>query len=435
MSSRGSAYQKAVAKLYELQKFGIKLGLSSTRNLLKGLGDPHKGLACVHLAGTNGKGSVGAMLEAALMRAGVKVGFYTSPHLERFTERFRIDGKEISQGQVVKLCKQVWQVVDHREPPTYFEFVTAMAFALFRDQGVELAIMETGLGGRLDATNICEPLVTVITNLSREHEDYLGKGLANIAFEKAGIIKPKVPLVHGVTQPVARKVVEDTALAKGAPIHRRGRELNFRRNADESFNLRGRMWSLPRQTTNLVGRHQPINACLALGAAEVLAEKGLPVTAGHLAQGLNEVHWPGRLEQWPTEPGQATLWLDGAHNPGAAQALLTSLEGMRRGRKPLVMVVGVMADKEVGKLLGLILPAADMVVYSRPVYARAAAPEVLAAAAPPDAPPGEIEPDLGKAMGRARILAGPQGVVLVTGSLFTVGEARTILSGGTSDLP
>ena len=433
--SAQSAYQKAVTKLYELQKFGIKLGLSSTANLLEGLGNPHHGLACAHLAGTNGKGSVGAMLESALILAGVKVGFYTSPHLERFTERFRIDGREISQAGVVKLCEKVWRVVDLREPPTYFEFVTAMAFEHFRDHGVELAIMETGLGGRLDATNICEPLVTVITNLSREHEDYLGKGLANIAFEKAGIIKPGVPLIHGVTQPTARKIVEDTALSKGAPVYRRGRECRFRRGAEGSFSLRGRLWSLAHQTTNMVGRHQPVNACLALGAAEVLAEKGLPLGAGHLARGLNLVHWPGRLEQWPSEPGQPPLWLDGAHNPGAARALLASLEGMRGGRSPLVMVVGVMADKDVAKLLGLILPAADMVVYSRPVYARAAAPEVLAAAAPADAPPGEIEPDLKKAMERARALAGPQGVVLVTGSLFTVGEARTILGGGISDLP
>lgn len=174
----------------------------------------------------------------------------------------------------------------------------------------------------------------MITNLSREHEDYLGKGLANIAFEKAGIIKPGVPLVHGVTQPKARKIVEDTAGAKGAPIYRRGRELTFRRAASGAFHLRGRLWSLPHQTTNLVGRHQPVNACLALGAAEVLAEKGLPLGPEHLAAGMNQVHWPGRLEQWPAEAGQPPLWLDGAHNPGAAYALLASLEDMRGGRKP-----------------------------------------------------------------------------------------------------
>jgi dihydrofolate synthase/folylpolyglutamate synthase len=430
-----SPYQRAVRKLYELQKFGIKLGLSSTRNLLKGLGDPHHGLTCLHLAGTNGKGSVGAMVEAALRQAGIKVGFYTSPHLERFTERFRINGTEISQRRVVELTKAVWAVVDHREPPTYFEFVTAMAFLYFRQEGVELAIMETGLGGRLDATNICQPLVTVITNLSLEHQDYLGKGLANIAFEKAGIIKKGVPLIHGVMQPAARRIVEETARGKGAPIYRRGRELTFRRRASGRFDLGGRRWKLKDAATNLVGRHQAINACLALGAAETLAEAGLPLEVEHLARGLKQVHWPGRLEQWPGGPGQPPLWLDGAHNPAAAKALLASLEEMRGGRSPLVMVVGVMADKEIGALLGLLLPAADRVVYSRPVYSRAADPEALAAAAPPDAPPGEIEPDLGRAMERARRLAGPGGVVLVTGSLFTVGEARTLLSGGTSDLP
>ncbi|MCB2225236.1 MAG: bifunctional folylpolyglutamate synthase/dihydrofolate synthase [Desulfarculaceae bacterium] len=430
-----SPYQRAVTKLYELQKFGIKLGLSSTRNLLKGLGDPHRGLACVHLAGTNGKGSVGAMLEAALTEAGVKVGFYTSPHLERFTERFRVGGKEISQRKVVQLCKAVWEVVDQREPPTYFEFVTAMAFEHFRREGVDLAIMETGLGGRLDATNICEPLVTVITNLGLEHEDYLGKGLKNIAFEKAGIIKKKVPLIHGVMQPSARRIVEDTAAERKAPVYRRGRELGFKRRGGGRFDLNGRLWKLSDVATNLVGAHQPINALLALGAAEVLSEKGLPLTAGHLARGLTQVRWPGRLERWPSQPDEPDLWLDGAHNPSAAKALLASLEAMRGGRKPLVMVVGVMADKEIGTLLGLLLPAADRVVYSRPVYARAADPQRLAEAAPPGAPPGEIEPDLGRAMERARELAGPGGAVLVTGSLFTVGEARTILSGGTSDLP
>ncbi|MCF8116583.1 MAG: bifunctional folylpolyglutamate synthase/dihydrofolate synthase [Desulfarculaceae bacterium] len=430
-----SSYQRAVAKLYELQKFGIKLGLSSTRNLLEGLGAPHRGLPCVHLAGTNGKGSVGAMLEAALMEAGVKTGFYTSPHLERFTERFRVGGKEISQRKVVELCKAVWEVVDQREPPTYFEFVTAMAFEHFSREGVELAIMETGLGGRLDATNICEPLVTVITNLSLEHEDYLGKGLKNIAFEKAGIIKKKVPLIHGVMQPSARRLVEQTAAQLRAPVYRRGRELSFRRRGNQRFDLKGRLWRLSQVTTNLVGAHQPVNACLALGVAEALAEAGLPLNAGHLARGLTQVRWPGRLERWPTQPDQPDLWLDGAHNPAAAKALLASLESMRAGRKPLVMVVGVMADKEIGTLLGLLLPAADRVVYSRPVYSRAADPQVLVDQAPPDAPPGEIEPDLGKAMERAKALAGPGGAGLVTGSLFTVGEARTLLSGGTSDLP
>ncbi|MEW5911688.1 MAG: folylpolyglutamate synthase/dihydrofolate synthase family protein [Thermodesulfobacteriota bacterium] len=431
-----SAYQKTLDRLYELQKFGIKLGLSSTQNLLRGLGDPQRGLACLHIAGTNGKGSVGAMLEATLMAAGIKVGFYTSPHLERFTERFRINGREITQRQVMDLADGVWAVVDHREPPTFFEFVTAMAFAHFRDQGVELAIMETGLGGRLDATNICQPLATVITNLGLEHQEYLGPRLVDIAFEKAGIIKKGVPLVHGVSQPAARRVVEDIAARLQAPVYRRGRELRFRRGDGGRFDLWGRLWSLKGLETNLAGRHQPLNACLALGAAEVLAEAGLALGPEHLRAGLTQVRWPGRLEQWPSRSGQPSLWLDGAHNPPAARALLASLPRIRGQQRPLVMVVGVMADKPIGRILSLLLPAADRVIYSRPVYQRAAPPEKLAAAAPAGAPPGEIEPDLGRAIARARRLAGKKGMVLITGSLFTVGEARALLAGNRkTDLP
>lgn len=427
-----SAYQRTLNKLYDLQKFGIKLGLSSTKNLLKGLGDPQRDLPCLHLAGTNGKGSVGAMVEAALLQAGVKVGFYTSPHLERFSERYRINGKEISQRQVMALAKEVWQVVDQQEPPTFFEFITAMAFEHFKRQGVELAIMETGLGGRLDATNICRPLATVITNLGLEHQEYLGKRLADIAYEKAGIIKRGVPLVHGVMQPGVRRLVEETAARRRAKVYRRGRELKFRRRAGGSFDLSGRLWVLSNISTNLSGRHQPVNACLALGALEVLSEKGLPLRPQHMVDGLERVHWPGRLEQWPTGKGQATVWLDGAHNPLAAKALLASLESIKAGRRPLVMVLGVMADKEIVELLSLLLPAADQVIYSRPVYQRAAAPQVLAEAAPPGSPPGSMEPNLGRAINQARQQAGKEGMVLITGSLFTVGEARTLLAGGST---
>ncbi len=425
-------YELTLNKLYELQKFGIKLGLSSTKNLLASLGDPHRDLKCLHLAGTNGKGSVGAMVEAALLQAGVKVGFYTSPHLQRFTERYRINGQEISQRQVMILAKAVWSVVDEREPPTFFEFVTAMAFEHFKRQGVELAIMETGLGGRLDATNICRPLTTVITNLGLEHQEFLGNRLSDIAYEKAGVIKRGVPLIHGVMQPGARRLVEETAARRRAKVFRRGRELRFRRRPDGSFDLFGRLWRLKGLSTNLSGRHQPINAALALGALEVLSEKGLPLQPQHMVDGLDRVHWPGRLEQWPTPKGQATLWLDGAHNPPAAKALLASLAQIRAGRKPLVMVVGVMADKEIGELLSLLLPVADRVIYSRPVYQRAADPQMLAEAAPNGAPPASIEPNLGQAIKQARRLAGKEGMVLITGSLFTVGEARTLLGGGST---
>lgn len=422
------AYQAALDRLYDLQKHGIKLGLSSTANLLDRLGNPHLGLKCLHLAGTNGKGSVGAMLEATLLVAGFKTGFYTSPHLIRFSERFRLGGQEISQARVLELMETVWPAVDMREPPTFFEFVTAMAFVYYAQEGAQWTIVETGMGGRLDATNLCRPAATVITNIGLEHQDYLGHTYAAIAWEKAGIIKPGVPLVHGVTQPAARLIVEGRAAELGAPLHRLGRDLTCRRQADGTFSLNGGLWRLKGLSTSLVGRHQPGNAALALGALEALARAGAPLTPEHFRQGLKQARWPGRLQQHPSGPGEPTLWLDGAHNLPAARALLASLELVRQGRSPLVMVLGVMADKDLAGILGLLVPAADLVVYSRPRYERAARPEALAAAAPAGAPPGRVEPDLAQALATARGLAGPEGVVLVTGSLFTVGEALALLT-------
>ena len=431
-----SSYSKAIDRLYALQKFGIKLGLNSTQNLLERLGNPHQGLNCVHLAGTNGKGSVGAMLEAALIAAGIKTGFYTSPHLIHFAERFRLNGKQISKRRVLELINRVWEVCDEREPPTFFEFVTAMAFVYFAEAAAEWTILETGLGGRLDATNVCQPQATVITNIGMEHQEYLGNTLKEIAWEKAGIIKKGVPLVHGVQQPSARKVVEDRAMELNAPIIRKGREISFRRGREERFVLNGRLWNLKDLRTNLNGRHQPSNACLALGALEVMAEAGAQVKSEHLREGLTTVDWPGRLEKFPTPAGKPAIWLDGAHNLPAARALAESLDIVRQDSYPLVAVVGVMADKDIAPILEILVPAADWVVFSRPRYERAAEPDALAKAAPADGPPFEMEPDLELAIRKARNRAGKKGVVLITGSLFTVGEARAILTGDpTSDLP
>jgi dihydrofolate synthase/folylpolyglutamate synthase len=431
-----SSYDKAIDRLYELQKFGIKLGLNSTENLLERLGNPHQGLKCVHLAGTNGKGSVGAMIESALLAAGIKTGFYTSPHLVHFAERFRLNGREISKAKVLDLINRVWDVCDQREPPTFFEFVTAMGFLYFAEEDVHWTVLETGLGGRLDATNVCWPQATVITNIGMEHQEFLGNTLKEIAWEKAGIIKEGVPLVHGVQQPSARKVIEDRAKSLKAPIIRKGREISFRRGRENRFVLNGRLWSLKGLQTNLNGRHQPSNACLAIGALEVMAEAGAEVGPEHFRQGIEKVHWPGRLEQFPNQKGESTLWLDGAHNLPAARALVESLDLVRQDRYPLVMVVGVMADKDISPILEILVSAADWVVFSRPRYERAAEPAILAKSAPKGAPPFELEPELPLAIEKARERAGENGVVLVTGSLFTVGEARAILTGDpTSDLP
>ncbi len=426
MEFTSEEYRNTLARLYELQKFGIKLGLNSTSNLLARLGDPHHRVPCLHIAGTNGKGSVAAMCQAALLRAGVRVGMYLSPHLVRFTERFLINGREIGPQRVVDLADKVWAVVDPAEPPTFFEVVTAMAFLLFAEEEVELAILETGLGGRLDATNVCRPRVSVITNIGLEHQQYLGNRLSDIAFEKAGIIKPGVPLVHGVMQPVARKVVEQRARELKAPMLRRGQELRFRRGAGESFSLSGSRWQMKDLRTSLVGRHQAENACLALGALELLAAQGLPVEPEHFRQGLMEVQWPGRLQRLPRSQGKPALWLDGAHNLPAIRALLDNLDLVRASGEPLVMVIGIMGDKELAPMVRALAGAADRVVFSRPVYERAADPEDLAALAP-EGCRFEVVENLGAAITRAEELAGSRGAVLITGSLFTVGEALELL--------
>lgn len=422
-------YQRAINKLYDLQKFGIKLGLNSTANLLERLGNPHHEIDCLHIAGTNGKGSVATMVEAALLAAKIKAGLYTSPHLVSFTERFRISGREISQRRTTLLIDAVWEVADPREPPTFFEFVTAMAFVYFAQEGVELAIMETGLGGRLDATNVCQPLVTVITNIGLEHTEHLGNTLSLIAYEKAGIIKRGVPLIHGVAPGVAREVIEKRAAKLRAPMCRRGRDLRFRTQPDGSLSLWGQRWSIKNLRLNLAGNHQASNAALALGACEALAETGLAITADHVSKGFALAQWPGRMERWPTKANQAALWLDGAHNIPAAKALIANLDLVREGRSPLVMVIGIMADKEVDALLSLLTPAADKVVFSRPAYMRSADPAFLAAQAAGLNTPHQVEPDFAKAIKLATKLAGKNGVVLITGSLFTVGEARALLQG------
>jgi dihydrofolate synthase/folylpolyglutamate synthase len=420
------AYQKTLDELFALQKFGIKLGLNSTEKLLDRLDSPHQRVPCLHLAGTNGKGSVGAMVEAAFMQTGVKVAMYTSPHLVRFSERFTIRRVEITEARVVDLARQVLDVVDKREVPTFFEVVTAMGFLYFAQEGVELAILETGLGGRLDATNVCTPLVSLITNIGLEHTEFLGNTLAQVGFEKAGIIKPGVPLVHGVAPGPARRVIEERAAKLSAPVLRRGRELRFRRKANGSFDLSGTHWKLKELSTNLVGLHQPINACLALGACELLVQAGYDLEPLHFETGLKQVNWPGRLEKLPQPAGQPTLWMDGAHNIPAAQALLGSLDLVKEGRSPLVMVLGVMADKDYGRILHILAPAADRVVLTRPQYFRAAEPQALADAMPAGVP-YEAEPELARAIERGRELAGAEGVVLISGSLFTVGEARGLL--------
>jgi dihydrofolate synthase/folylpolyglutamate synthase len=410
---------RAQAWVFDLQKYGIKFGLSSTLSLLARLGIPYEQGRYLHLAGTNGKGSVAAMLSAILTRAGYPVGLFTSPHLVRFEERFRLRDEDISAAGLLYLINRVREAIDEAEPPTFFEFAAAMAFLYFHEQGARPVILETGMGGRLDATNIVSPLVSAITNISMDHQYFLGETLSAIAGEKAGIIKPGAPLVTYARQKRVLDLFHRRCRELGAPMYVGGVDFKSRGISPGHFSYQGLKHNLERLTVNLSGRHQYKNAAVALAVIELLQGAGFPVPEAAIREGLAGVRWPGRLEKVPQDP---RVILDGAHNPDAARTLARALKRDHlRGRRFLVM--GIMADKDEEAILGTLLPLAQTVIFTRPDYFRAAKPEDLARRAQPYSLEVLLEPEVSRAGQRARALAGPQDQVVVTGSLYTVGEA------------
>jgi dihydrofolate synthase / folylpolyglutamate synthase len=419
-------YDQALSYLYNLQKFGIKFGLSQTENLLKVFENPEKGLSLIHIAGSNGKGSVAAVLASIYGRAGYKVGLFTSPHLVDFRERFQINGRLISKGHTLDLIKEIKDRTDPLEPPTFFEFVTAMALLYFHREKVDLAIMEVGLGGRLDATNIIHPLISVITTIALEHQEYLGKTLQEIALEKAGIIKFQVPLVTGVNQKKVQALLEGVCLEKQAPMFLAGRDFRTRKVGNGKFSYNS---LIPQSTIGnlklkglalgLLGDHQIKNAGLALTVVNNLINR-FPVPEEEVRQGLAQVRWPGRLEVLSERP---VIVLDGAHNPGAMKALSQNLAKVF-SYKRLLLVFGMMKDKDIGKTFKLIMPIADICYLTRAQYDRSADPETFIPYVQGKNLPYHIRRTIPEAIHLARQEAGPEDLILITGSLFIVGEAR-----------
>ncbi len=414
----------ALAWVYELQKFGIKFGLSSTARLMARLGNPQNRCRFIHIAGTNGKGSVAAMLSRFFTVAGYPVGFYSSPHLVHFHERFRLRDSDIASEAVLALINQVKAVVDPLELPTFFEFVTAMALLYYAQQQAEPVILETGMGGRLDATNIVQPLLCLITNIALDHKEYLGNSVRAIAAEKAGIIKPGVPVITGVSQPTALTPIRAAAEALNSPLYLYKRDFAVQRQGQGRFRYQGLRHSWSGLRTNLLGRHQYSNAALALAAVELLQEQGFALPEAAIRQGLQEVRWPGRLEQIASQP---RIILDGAHNPAAATTLAHALRQDLTYRR-LILILGVMADKDIPGILKRLLPLADVVIFSRPQYERAARPDYLQSLAADLAPHGEVIDDLPTAIEKAKSLAQADDLIVITGSLFTIGEARDYLT-------
>jgi dihydrofolate synthase/folylpolyglutamate synthase len=416
-------YQESIDYLYGLQKYGIKFGLNRTETLLEKVGNPHAGLRCVHLAGTNGKGSTAAMLTAILAEHGYRVGLYTSPHLVRFTERFRINDQEADPARILEVFQQIHGALDHREPPTFFEVVTAMAFLYFAQEQVDWAVVEVGMGGRLDATNVVRPQASVITNVSFDHQEFLGTTLSSIAREKAGIIKDSVPVITAAQQPVVQGVIKTTCFRHQAPLYRLGVDFRVRQQPNGAFNYQGMDHQWPGLNLNLDGDHQVSNAALALATLEVLERRGsLNLDLNTIANGLLQVRWPARLEVLQHHP---LIVLDGAHNPQGAEALREALRNSFSYRR-LHLVLGIMKDKDLRGILRRLLPLADTVVFTKPRYERAADPEALRALADSYRKEYYIVPEVAAAIERSRQLAAPEDLICIAGSLYFAGEVKEL---------
>ncbi|KPJ75932.1 MAG: FolC bifunctional protein [Deltaproteobacteria bacterium SG8_13] len=417
------AYSRCLDEMFGLRRFGIKLGLDTMRRLLDGLGHPEAAFQAIHVAGTNGKGSVAAMVASVLRQKGIRTGLYTSPHLVRFNERIVIDGRPINDHQVLQAYRRVRSAAQTDREPTFFECTTAMALAEFARCEVEWAIVETGMGGRLDATNILAPALSVITNISLEHREYLGNTIRAIAYEKAGIIKPDTPVVTGIRQPSAVAQVEAAAAKNRAPLFRLGKDFRVRRHPNGSFTYSGidRTWQ--QMKTSLAGSHQAENAGLALAACEVLHRLGLELSPDQIRSGLLQTSWPGRLEVVSTEP---FVLLDGAHNLTAARNLARHLQ-TRLSERSITLVVGILDDKPYRGMLQAMVPVCRKVIVTRPRIGRGLPVDTLLQVARKMNPRTQAVGDVKQALLQAMAAAGPNDAVVVAGSLYVVGEAKAAL--------
>ena len=410
-------YQVLKDWLYQLQVFGIKLGLSSTEALLDRLGRPQDAFPAVHLAGTNGKGSTAVTLTQILIDSGYKVGLYTSPHLVNMRERFLVNFKMPTKDRLAGTMAKIQAVCSEEEPPTFFEYTTALGFEYFKEEAVDIAVIETGMGGRLDATNIVDPEVSIICDIGREHTQYLGTTIRQIAGEKAGIIKPGRPVVTTARTAAARQVITARAEELNAPLRVYGSDFSARwTKSGLTHRGLGSDWRFTVQPA-LYGPYQRYNTSAALVAAELLSRSGFNIDPAVAAQSPARVRWPGRFHKIEDNP---TVIIDGAHNPQALRALFGALE--RYPHKRLICVMGAMADKDLEVMIGLVGPRVDQLILSSPAYARSAKPEALKVIADRLGLASRTEPDLIKALELAKSKAGPGDLVLAAGSLFLVGE-------------
>lgn len=444
-------YGEAITYLYSLghEMLAMKLGLESVRTLARACSDPQRSYPTVHIAGTNGKGSTAAMTEAIARAAGLRVGLYTSPHLIEITERIRVDGRDITPEDFARLATEV-RLMSERlvsegalpAPPTFFEQMTMIAFLYFAECEVDLAVLEVGLGGRLDATNICEPLVTAITPVGFDHQQYLGHTLAAIAGEKAGIIKPVTPVVVAPQEREAVAVIAERCAQLNAPLiaveaEPRGLELvnigseETPPDVSSSPLWRAGLSRFQYRTAlaeydvrlNLRGRHQVTNALTAIHLAEQLKLCGLNVPSQAIADGLSRVDWPGRLEMVPTQP---PLLLDGAHNPAGARSLRAFLD--EHCPAPITLIFGAMSDKDITEIAAILFSVASVVIATSIANQRAADAAMIAEQAPGVGYQLICASSVAQALTEAEYATPPGGLICACGSLYLIGEIKKAIS-------
>ena len=433
-------YESAVRYLLSLgrelgaptQATAAKFNLENITVLMERLGRPDRTYPIVHIAGTNGKGSTAAFLESILRAAGFRTGLNTSPHLERINERIRINGEEVSDQIFAETFTRVQEVIEEllaagrlEAHPTYFECVTALAFEVFARERVEFAVVEVGLGGRLDATNIVRPQVSVITRIDFDHENYLGHSLEEIAREKVGIVKAGVPVATAPQLPEVREVLRGKARELDATIVDTGEDFDLEREIAEAGCARARararaMGEAVRLAPGLPGRFQLENALNAVATARLLQARGYRITNQNIEQGIRSTEWPGRLERLQAGPD---VYLDGAHNPGAARELAQFLEE-NFARRRVYLIFGAMRDKSVDEMTGILFPLASEVIFTQPGTPRAVSANQLADLAGHHAARYTVIRDAEEALESALAKARSDDAVFVTGSLYLVGQLR-----------
>jgi dihydrofolate synthase/folylpolyglutamate synthase len=421
-------YPAALDYLYSLQKHGIKLGLDPMRSLMRAMGNPERRLRVLHVAGTNGKGSTAAMTAAMLEAAGYRAGLYTSPHLVDFRERIKINGRMIEENELAKLVETVRNLIPSSLTPTFFEVTTAIALRHFADVQVDVAVIEVGLGGRFDATNIVEPLACAITTIGLDHEEYLGHTLEAIAFEKAGIIKSEVPVVMGRIGPEAASVIRNVAVQRDASLWSLGKDFGTEGSGPERFAYHGPTWTIDELGCNLAGQHQLDNAACAIALLEAAARSGLSVGKEAIRRGLRSVVWEGRLELLDGAP---RILLDGAHNPAAALTLARYLGEFHSGQpeSAVILVWGMMRDKDHRAFIAPLLPLVSEIVLTQAGLARSAEVKALRAVLAEWPRPVWEAPSPADALRLAKERAAARDLVCVTGSLMLLGDVKASLRG------